>query len=55
MFKKKTLLDSSDPLLMSEIGKDIVFLMRKIREEKYTLSNTMEKIQKHTHIVLPKR
>jgi hypothetical protein len=38
MFKKKTLLDSKDATLMGEIEKDIPFLMRKIKQEKSTLS-----------------
>jgi hypothetical protein len=43
MFKKKTLLDSKDVDLMAEIEKDIPFLMRKIKQEKHTLSLLFEK------------
>jgi hypothetical protein len=38
MCKKKTLLDSKDTSLMDEIAKDIPFLMKKIKQEKHTLS-----------------
>ena len=37
MFKKKTLLNSKDPILMGEIAKDIPFLLRKIKQEKQSL------------------
>jgi ribonuclease P protein component len=43
MFKKKTLLDSKDRTLMTEIEKDIPFLMRKIKQEKHKLSMPFEK------------
>ncbi len=43
MFKKKTLLDSKDPVLLEEIAKDIPFLMRKIKQEQNTLPYIPEK------------
>jgi ribonuclease P protein component len=43
MFKKKTLLDSKDPSLMAEIEKDIPFLMKKIKQEKHTLTLPFQK------------
>lgn len=43
MFKKRTLLNSKDTLLMAEIAKDIPFLMRKIKQEEHTLLIIPEK------------
>lgn len=47
MFKKKTLLNSKEPLLMQEIAKDIPFLMKKIQQEKHTLIESRQKNFSH--------
>jgi hypothetical protein len=44
MFKKKSLLDSKDPILMEGIAKDISFLMRKIKQEEHTLHQSQERM-----------